>query len=137
MALSNKIRKINWEINKQLEGDQTNNISDGSHTFGDLYFHHAVLFAALLKAYPHQSWRTHTKSWRTHTPSDGNGFAGYFLCGIKTPEGQYTYHYPDSQWYLFDGVRELPESPDYDDPKPEDIVRLLSLTKEEVTDNEQ
>jgi len=130
MAPSKKIRKINWEIHQQLEGDQTNKIYDGSHTFGDLYFHRAVLFAALLKSYPHQSWRTHTQS-------DGNGFAGYFLCGIETPEGQYTYHYPDSQWYLFDGVRELPESPEYDGHKPEDVVRLLSLTKEEVADDNQ
>ena len=27
MKPSKKIRKINWEIHKQLEGDQTNNIS--------------------------------------------------------------------------------------------------------------
>lgn len=111
---------INWLIKKMLKGDQTNGISDGSHTFGDLYYHRAVLFAALLKAYPHQSWRSRVQS-------DGQGFPGYFLCGVETPEGQYTYHYPEAQWDLFDGIRELPESPTYDGHKPEDVMRVLSL----------
>lgn len=119
---SRRIRSLNWMIQKELTGDQTNRISDGSHTFGDLYFHRAVLFAALLKAYP-------DKSWRSKVQSDGHGFPGYFLCGIQTPEGQYTYHYQLSQWDLFDGVRELPESPAYDGHKPEDVTRLLSLSE--------
>ena len=117
---SRQRRYINWFIHQNLKGDETNGISDGSHTFGDLYFHRAVLFAALLKAYPQRSWRTHKQS-------DGKGFPGYFLCGIETPEGQYTYHYPESQWDIFDGVRELPESPAYDGHKPEDVTRVLSL----------
>ena len=119
---SRRIRSLNWMIQKELTGDQTNRISDGSHTFGDLYFHRAVLFAALLKAYP-------DKSWRSKIQSDGHGFPGYFLCGIQTPEGQYTYHYQLSQWNLFDGVCELPESPAYDGHKPEDVTRLLSLSE--------
>ena len=119
---SRRIRSLNWMIQKELTGDQTNRISDGSHTFGDLYFHRAVLFAALLKAYP-------DKSWRSKVQSDGHCFPGYFLCGIQTPEGQYTYHYQLSQWDLFDGVRELPESPAYDGHKPEDVTRLLSLSE--------
>lgn len=125
MSINKKISEINATIKNQLKGDQSNDISDGSHTFGDLYFHRAVLFAALLKAYP-------DKSWRSKVQSDGHGFPGYFLCGIQTPEGQYSYHYALGQWDLFEGVRELPESPAYDGHKPEDVTRLLSLSNEET-----
>ena len=86
MSINKKISQINATIKNQFKGDQSNDISDGSQAFGDLYFHRAVLFAALLKAYP-------DKSWRSKVQSDGHGLPGYFLCGIQTPEGQYSYHY--------------------------------------------
>lgn len=50
----------------------------------------------------------------------------WFICGIQTPEGQYTYHYNIKFWDMFD-VKEYKFAPEYDGHKPSDITRLLSI----------
>lgn len=52
-----------------------------------------------------------------------------FICGIETPEGQYTYHYHLDYWDNFK-VKELEYAPEYDGHKPEDITRLNSILKQ-------
>jgi hypothetical protein len=53
-------------------------------------------------------------------------YPDYFIVGIKTPEGQYTYHYHIKYWDMFD-VKEMAFAPKWDGHKPEDVTRLLSL----------
>lgn len=53
-------------------------------------------------------------------------FRGYFIVGITTPEGQFSYHYDLKYWDLFD-VNEIKHAPEWDGHTPEDIGRLLSL----------
>jgi hypothetical protein len=53
-------------------------------------------------------------------------FDDYFIVGIETPQGQYTYHYHLDNWNHFD-VQELEKAPKWDGHKPEDITRLLTL----------
>ena len=95
-------------------------ISDGWHTFEELYYHRMILFLTIQKANKNISW----KSKKHH---DGTMFDDSFICGIETPEGQYTYHYKIKYWDLFDEIKELDYAPEYDGHKPQDITRLLSL----------
>jgi hypothetical protein len=97
------------------------NTSDGFHTFKELYHHRAVLFAALCNAHK-------DKAWKSRLHHDGTMFEGdWFICGIETPEGQYTYHYEGNDWGMF-VVREIERAPEWDGHRPSDIERLLSLT---------
>lgn len=113
--------KLNLEeLKMQLENIE--NVSDGYHTFNELYYHRMILFSVICNVFKNSAWKS-----KLH--SDGTMYEGYFIVGIDTPEGQYTYHYDMKHWDDFK-VKELEKAPEYDGHKPEDITRLLSLTKE-------
>ena len=110
------------EINRLIsELEDKSNISDGSHTFGELYHHRAILFAVICNTYKENSW----KSWKHE---DNTMYEDYFIVGVTTAEGNYTYHYHKDYWDIFK-VKELPNAPAYDGHKPEDIDRLFTLIK--------
>src|SRR5690625_3679051 len=92
--------------------------SDGYHTFDELYYHRMVLFSVICNTY--------VDSWKSWKHDDGTMFDDYFIVGIKTPEGHYTYHYHKKYWDLFK-VEELDNAPIWDGHNPEDITRLFSL----------
>ena len=96
-------------------------MSDGFHTFNGLYYQRMVLFAALVKAYKDKAW----KSLR-HEDGELCFGGGWFIVGIDTPQGSYTYHYEDKDWNLFDCI-ELPVAKHWDGHTEEDVTRLLSL----------
>lgn len=96
-------------------------MSDGYHTFNGLYYQRMVLFAALVKAYKDKAW----KSLR-HEDGELCFGGGWFIVGIDTPQGSYTYHYEDKDWNRFDCV-ELPVAKHWDGHTEEDVTRLLSL----------
>ena len=96
-------------------------MSDGYHTFNALYYQRLVLFAALVKAHKDRAW----KSLR-HEDGELCFGGGWFIVGIDTPQGSYTYHYEDKDWNRFDCV-ELPVAKHWDGHTEEDVTRLLSL----------
>ena len=96
-------------------------MSDGYHTFNGLYYQRMVLFAALVKAHKDKAW----KSLR-HEDGELCFGGGWFIVGIDTPQGSYTYHYEDKDWNLFDCI-ELPVAKHWDGHTEEDVTRLLSL----------
>lgn len=95
------------------------NTSDGYHTFDELYHHRMILFSVICN-------QNADKAWKSLLHHDGTMFDNYFIVGITTPEGDYTYHYHVDNWYYFD-VKELQLAPEWDGHKPEEITRLLSL----------
>lgn len=106
---------------KELK-EQLNNIkdvSDGYHTFDELYYHRMVLFSVICNKFKEVAWKS-----KLH--HDNTMFDGCFIVGIDTPKGQYTYHYKLKFWDYFN-VKELEKSPEYDGHKPLDVERLLSL----------
>lgn len=118
--------EINEIISKsELEGIlDTDNISDGCHTFGDLYKHRCYLFACICN-------QNKDKAWKAKKHIDGSMYEGFFIVGITTPKGEATYHYPMEFWDLFH-VKEIPHSPEYDGYTPDDVLnRLLNLEVEE------
>lgn len=95
-------------------------LSDGYHTFDDLYYHRMILSAALMNSYNNLSWKS-----KLH--ADGTMFDNYFIAGIETKEGNFTYHYHIDNWDLFK-VKELDNAPEWDGHESKDVTRLLSLT---------
>lgn len=108
------------DILKKMKIIKTKNISDGYHTFDELYHHRAILFSVIVNEHKDISW----KSMYHH---DGTMFDDMFIVGIDTPEGQYSYHYNVfPYWDLFD-CKMLDKAPVWDGHKPCDIKRLKSL----------
>ena len=96
-------------------------LSDGYHTFNGLYYQRMVLFAALVNAYNDRAW----KSWK-HEDGKPCFDGGWFIVGIDTPQGSYTYHYEDKYWNWFECV-ELTVAKHWDGHTEADVTRLLSL----------
>jgi hypothetical protein len=103
-------------------------LSDGYHTFDELYDHRRALTAALAAERADISWRS-----REHHPDDGPMFeGGYFIVGIDTPAGTITYHYKLSHWNDFAEVPELEHAPKWDGATPgETVIRLLAWARDE------
>ncbi|UBH07861.1 hypothetical protein [Macrococcus armenti] len=99
---------------------RTKNISDGYHTFGQLYHDRAVLFAVICNTYK-------DKAWKSKLHDDGTMFDDMFIVGVETPEGQYTYHYHiEPYWDMYD-VKEVEFAPTWDGHTHEDVERLFGL----------
>ena len=102
-----------------VELESIQKMSDGYHTFEELYHHRMMLFSIICNTYKDKAW----KSWKHH---DNTMYDDYFIVGIDTEEGQYTYHYHKDNWDMFN-VKELEYAPEWDGHKPSDITRLLNL----------
>lgn len=100
-------------------------ISDGYHTFNELYDHRAVLFAVICNEHPHLAW----KSKLHHT---GDMFDGMFIVGLNTSHGQISYHYDMRLWDLF-VVPELERAPEWDGHTPADVVKRLERVAEDAS----
>lgn len=112
---------IDEELCEKLKIDDVGEVSDGFHTFNSLYYQRLILFAALVKAYKSISW----KSLRHEDGSLCYG-GGWFIVGIDTAKGSYTYHYEIEHWDLFD-CEELLVAKHWDGHSEVDVTRLLSL----------
>ncbi len=101
--------------------DDIGDVSDGFHTFNQLYHQRAMLFAALVNQNRDISWKT-----RKHEDGKTCFGGGWFLVTIDTPEGAYGYHYEDKYWDMFHCV-ELEKAKHWDGYTEEDVGRLMSL----------
>jgi len=95
-------------------------VSDGYHTFDELYFHRMILFSVICE-------QNILKAWKSKLHYDGTMFENYFIVGINTPEGQYSYHYHMEYWDHFENIKEIPNAPEWDGHLPKDVTRLKSL----------
>ena len=73
-------------------------VSDGYHTFEDLYDHRCHLFVALMRSNPEMSWRANNNS-------DGSSYPNWFIAGMQLPTGQISYHLPQWMWKMLNGVK--------------------------------
>ena len=106
------------QIKKILDGNVAN-LSDGYHTFNELYHHRMILFAVICAVHKQ-------KAWKSMKHDDGSMFDGYFVVGVNTKSGQYSFHYQSRYWDMFD-VQELEFAPEYDGHISDDICRLLNI----------
>lgn len=124
-----KVKIIKKELKKVEELEESiknGTLSDGYHTFNDLYYQRCILFATIVK-------QNSDKAWKSYKHEDGELCfgGGWFIVGIDTPEGCYTYHYENKYWDLFE-CQELECSKHWDGHTDKDVGRLLSLTKKEL-----
>lgn len=106
------------------EDGMTDQISDGYHTFGELYDHRRALTSALVNMVgPGVAWRS-----QQHHEGGEPMFDGYFILGIDLPTGTITYHYKIENWDDFSHARIMERAPEWDGASPAATVeRLLSF----------
>lgn len=122
--ISDNINKTILEA-KNKGAISSKDISDGHHTFGDLYKHRIALFCVVCNSYPELSW----KSKKHFNEEEDPMFNGNFIAGINTPFGQVAYHIKFENWDEFE-ITELERAPMYDGYNDKEaLVRLKSLTK--------
>lgn len=102
-------------------------VSDGYHKFGDLYNQRLHLFALIVNILPDLC----CKSKRHFTGEECFG-GGWFLVTIKTPDGQYGYHFEEEYWDMFH-CKETETGPEWDGYTESDVDRLLDLEKYSIT----
>jgi hypothetical protein len=123
VILVNKLEEILNNTLKEMEVEnliKTENISDGYHTFGQLYHDRAVLFAMICNTYK-------DKAWKSKQHDDGTMFDDMFIVGVATPHGHYTYHFHiEPYWDMYD-VMEIERAPKWDGHTYKDIDRLFGL----------
>lgn len=123
-------KDINGFITHQKEngGIDTNAISDGYHTFGELYEHRIALFRALCSymkgVVDHESY--HNGAWKSKLHSDGSSMEGWVIVGLGVlPGEQITYHVPE---YMYDDwpADPLTKAPEWDGHTSADVLKRLS-----------
>ena len=115
--LQNNIIVRKYQKSRGVEFDD---ITDGAHTFNDLYHEIMKLTSKLFNLFPEYAWKTFIHS-------DGSIWDGYFIVGVSIPEvGDYTYHYQTEFWDEFK-VRMIDKAPEYDGHTTLDVDRLDKL----------
>lgn len=118
------------EINLEIVENKldTNKISDGYHTFEELYEHRITLFIALcrLMKFEYKLQYDGKGVWRSKAHSDGSVWDGWFILGIlQTPGQQITYHLPISKWEETNFATTLDKAPTFDGHTPQDVLQRL------------
>lgn len=111
-------------IELPLVGD-SDDVSDGWHTFGELYHYRMLYNAALfneLHAH-HEGLQIH-KSWRHHDGELCFGKDNYFIVVAQLPTGQISNHYHGDFWDLFQ-IPEQERAAEYDGHTPEQVAERL------------
>lgn len=128
---------INQEIQRYKAAGAMKNakgVSDGYHTFEELYEFRAVLNIALFKTkraeelakiqYHGQGF--YNPTWRSKLHSDGTMFEGMFILGLGTEPGkQITFHYHLDKWEACDFAETLEKAPEWDGHTPADVLERL------------
>ena len=100
---------------------ESGEVSDGYHTFNELYLHRTILFICLM---------AHNKkiAWKSKLHSDGSMFPNMFIAGLNIPNiGTVTYHL-DMIWFnkTGDKIKELEKAPEWDGHTTEEVFMRLS-----------
>lgn len=119
--LYNQIKQDLDRLEKLEKEIKDGTLSDGYHTFNDLYYQRLILFATIVN-------QNKEYAWKSLKHEDGElCFGGnWFIVGIDTPNGSYTYHYETNYWSLFN-CKELEVAKHWDGHTSKDVDRLLSL----------
>jgi hypothetical protein len=107
-------------------------ISDGSHTFDELYEHRFALWMVLCREFASNPAHQHgprSEVWRSRLHSDGSQYDGWFLLGIgKNPGEQITYHLPNEKWGCCEFAQTLERAPEFDGHTSADVLDRLGRT---------
>lgn len=107
---------------KEIPETGIGDLSDGYHTFNELYHHRAILFSVICNMMP-------DKAWKSKMHDTGDMFKGMFIVGIETPDGQATYHYDINPYWDIFKVKELERAPKWDGHTPSEAIERISKLK--------
>ncbi len=95
-------------------------VSDGYHTFDELYDHRCVLFLCLMRCLPECAWFSQFHA-------DGTTMDGWFIAGIKLNTGDVTYHLPMKFFAKAGatGAKPLPRGLEWDGHTSADVLERL------------
>lgn len=104
-------------------------ISDGYHTFDELYDHCITLYIALCKQLSNFKYKNKKQIWRSKLHNDGLSYDGWFILGIHDGNGQQiTYHIPIERWEETNWADTRALAPIWDNHNSQDVLeRLKSL----------
>lgn len=105
--------------------EDVGSVSDGFHTFNELYQHRCLLFCLLIQ---HDSL-----AWKSRLHTDGTSFEGWFLAGTTllclvdthAELKGISYHLPLALWEMC-YAQELPQAPAWDGATSMDVLHRLS-----------
>lgn len=129
-----EINEMNHDIQTaKQDGLDVSKLSDGYHTFEELYEFRKVYNAALFNEWAymfpngddyHHKYDVH-KSWRHHDGELCFG-GGWFIVVAMLPSGQISNHYEAKDWDLF-RVPEVEKAKyEFDGHTPHDVIKRLS-----------
>lgn len=99
-----------------LSPEDTRKVSDGYHTFEELYDHRCLLYIKLCIYAPFQAW------WR-------EGYPGWPLLFLETPAGQISYHFPEKFLPIVRAnIEKAPEDYKWDGHTSQDVLKRLEET---------
>jgi hypothetical protein len=120
-----QVKTINHLIKNKLT--DKNDISDGYHTFGELYEHRNRLYISLCKTLIDNDTLS-DEIWISQLHSDGSSFDGWFIMGINRSKGsQMSYHLPMKYWeecIQFAEIRD--KAPEFDGHTSNDVIKRLT-----------
>lgn len=106
------------------------NVSDGYHTFSELYKHRSILFAVLLQQLS-DTWNSERvlEPWWSEKHQDGTMYDDMFVAGITDKNGNYvmSYHFEKEFKELFENsnIPKLERAPFYPGTNPEEELEAL------------
>ena len=108
-------------------------VSDGYHTFDELYDHRITLFVALCRVLLRTAEGGEPYAnggiWRSKLHYDGTAFDGWLIMGFRTDPGyQISYHLPLSRWDETEFAYTFDRAPEWDGHLSADVLdRLTAL----------
>lgn len=110
--------------NQQGTHKDMGEVSDGYHTFNELYEYRKVYNAAFFNELAKQGKGHVVKSKRHH---DGKECfdGGWFIVMAELPTGQISNHYELKDWDLFQ-CQEVETAPEWDGHTPQDVVKRIT-----------
>ena len=120
-----RLKLISLIISELDNPDKTDDISDGYHTFDELYYQRMMLTKTVaLAAVTNFDKDT---VYRSKLHSDGTMYKDFFIVVFNTPEGNFSYHYHMMYWGVFDFLEERPNAEEFDGHTWKDVTRLQSF----------
>ncbi|WP_156341526.1 hypothetical protein [Pseudanabaena sp. 'Roaring Creek'] len=110
-------------VNDRFIQCDPNQVSDGFHTFGELYDHRCLLFIHLLQIHANLSFASYSHD-------DGTSWKGWFIAGCKLDGGMITYHLPVKFAELIPESIWIYKAPPWDGHTSKDVCdRLIEEAK--------
>ena len=102
-------------------------LSDGYHSFDELYDHRCILFISLVNLCQEMNDRRSSRYeiFKCVEHHDSSRLDGWFLCVIKSHVGQISYHLPDKYWDLLRCPAYLRSPIPFDGHTSDDVLQRL------------